>query len=136
MGIGLFGSHENKLIDSTLKILDGPSLSSNTIYEENIEISPGINKNNAISKNFFPKSIVCKQEKEYSIILISKTNSNCYYGHHGKPVIEGEKGVIFTFKRVQGRSSGSGIESGNFPELYYSIQWKIDWSIIFFFCLN
>ena len=122
MGIGLFGSHENKLIDSTLKILDGPSLSSNTIYEENIEISPGINKNNAISKNFFPKSIVCKQEKEYSIILISKTNSNCYYGHHGKPVIEGEKGVIFTFKRVQGRSSGSGIESGNFPELYYSIQ--------------
>ena len=122
MGIGLFGSHENKLIDSTLKILDGPSLSSNTIYEENIEISPGINKNNAISKNFFPKSIVCKQEKEYSIILISKTNSNCYYGHHGKPVIEGEKGVIFTFKRLQGRSSGSGIESGNFPELYYSIQ--------------
>ena len=122
MGIGLFGSHENKLIDSTLKILDGPSFSSNIIYEENIEISPGINKNNAISKNFFPKSIVCKQEKEYSIILISKTNSNCYYGHHGKPVIEGEKGVIFTFKRLQGRSSGSGIESGNFPELYYSIQ--------------
>jgi hypothetical protein len=122
MGIGLFGSHENKLIDSTLKILDGPSLSSNIIYEENIEISPGTNKNNAISKNFFPKSILCKQEKEYSIILISKTSSNCYYGHHGKPVIEGEKGVIFTFKRVQGRSYGSGIESGNFPELYYSIQ--------------
>ena len=122
LGIGLYGSHENKLMDSTLKILEGPSISSNILYEENIEISPGINKNSAISKFFFPKSILCKQEKEYSIVLISKTFTNCYYGQHGKPVIEGEKGVIFTFKRVQGRSSGSGIESGNFPEFYYSIH--------------
>lgn len=122
LGIGLFGSQENKLIDSTLKILEGSSISSDIIYEENIEISPGTNKNNAISKFFFPKSILCKQEKEYSILLISKTFTNCYYGQHGKPVTEGEKGVIFTFKRIQGRSSGSGIESGNFPELYYSIH--------------
>lgn len=122
LGIGLYGSHENKLINSILKILEGPSLSSNIIYEENIEISPSTNKNNAISKIFFSKNILCKQEKEYSIILISKTVGNCYYGQHGKPVIEGEKGVIFTFKRIQGRTSGSGIESGNFPEFYYSIH--------------
>ena len=122
IGIGLYGSHENKLIDSTLKILEGPTISSNVIYEDNIEISPGTNKNNAITKIFFNKSISCKQEKEYSIILKSKTFSNCYYGQHGKPIIEGEKGVFFSFKRVQGRSSGSGIESGNFPEFYYSIH--------------
>ena len=122
IGIGLYGSHENKLIDSTLKILEGPSLSSKILYEENIEISPGINKNNALSKFFFLKSILCKQEKEYSIVLLSKTLSNCYYGQQGKPLIEGEKGVIFTFKRIQGAiRGGSGIESGNFPEFYYSI---------------
>ena len=122
LGIGLYGSHENKLIDSTLKILEGPSISSKILYEENIEISPGINKNNALSKFFFLKSILCKQEKEYSIVLLSKTLSNCYYGQQGKPLIEGEKGVIFTFKRIQGAiRGGSGIESGNFPEFYYSI---------------
>ena len=122
IGIGLYGSHENKLIDSTVKILEGPSISSKILYEENIEISPGINKNNALSKFFFLKSILCKQEKEYSIVLISKVFSNCYYGQQGKPVIEGEKGVNFTFKRIQGTMrGGSGIESGNFPEFYYSI---------------
>lgn len=39
-----------------------------------------------------------------------------------KNIIEGERGINFTFKRIQGRSSGSGVETGNFPELYYYIH--------------
>ena len=122
IGIGLFGSNENKTISSTIKILDGPSISSKTIYEENIEISPGISKLYSISQIYFSKPILCKQNQDYSILLYSKTLTNSYYGQQGKNIIEGERGINFTFKRIQGRSSGSGIETGNFPELYYYIH--------------
>ena len=121
IGIGLYGSHENKIINSTIKILDGPSINSKIIYEENIDISPGISKIYAVSQIFFSKPIICKQNQDYSVILYSKTLTNCYYGRQGKQLIEGEKGVNFTFKRVLGKSSGSGVESGNFPEFYYCI---------------
>ena len=121
IGIGLYGSHENKIINSTIKILDGPSINSKIIYEENIDISPGISKIYAVSQIFFSKPIICKQNQDYSVILYSKTLTNCYYGQQGKQLIEGEKGVNFTFKRVLVISSGSGVESGNFPEFYYCI---------------
>ena len=121
IGIGLYGSHENKIINSTIKILDGPSINSKIIYEENIDISPGISKIYAVSQIFFSKPIICKQNQDYSVILYNKTLTNCYYGQQGKQLIEGEKGVNFTFKRVLGKSSGSGVESGNFPEFYYCI---------------
>ena len=121
IGIGLYGSHENKIINSTIKILDKPSINSKIIYEENIDISPGIIKVYAVSQIFFSKPIICKQNQDYSVILYSKTLTNCYYGQQGKQLIEGEKGVNFTFKRVLGKSSGSGVESGNFPEFYYCI---------------
>ena len=90
--------------------------------QENIEIAPGISKLYSISQIYFSKPILCKQNQDYSIILYSKTLTNSYYGQQGKNIIEGEIGINFTFKRIQGRSSGSGIETGNFPELYYYIH--------------
>ena len=119
VGIGLFGSQENKIISSTIKILDGPSITSKIIYEENIEVTPGISKLYAICQIYFSKPIICKQNQDYSVLLYSKTLTNSYYGLQGKNIIEGDRGVNFTFKRIKGRSSGSGIESGNFPEFYY-----------------
>jgi hypothetical protein len=119
IGIGLYGSHENKIMQATMKILDGPSISSNVIYEENIEVAPGISKFNPISPIMFSKAITCKQNQDYSVLLLTRTTSNCYYGQQGKSLIEGEKGVTFTFKKIVGRNSGSSIESGNFPEFYY-----------------
>ena len=119
VGVGLFGSHENKIINATLKILDGPSTMSNTIFEENIEIAPSANKLGAITKILFSKPVFCKANQDYSVILISKTNTNTFYGTNGKQYIDGEKGVGFSFKRVQGKGGGTGVETGNFPELYY-----------------
>ena len=84
IGIGLYGSHENKIINSTIKILDGPSINSKIIYEENIDISPGIIKVYAVSQIFFSKPIICKQNQDYSVILYNKTLTNCYYGQQGK----------------------------------------------------
>lgn len=119
IGVGLYGSHENKIITSIIKILEGPSITSKVIYEENIEILPAISKLYSVSQISFSKPIICNQNQDYSVILTSKTLTNCYYGQNGKSNIEGERGVNFTFKRVQGRNSGSSIESGNFPEFYY-----------------
>lgn len=122
IGVGLFGSHENKIINATLKILDGPSVTSNTIFEENIEIAPSENKFGAIIKIFFSKPVFCRENQDYSVILNSKTFTNTFFGTNGQQYIDGEKGVTFSFKKVQGKGGGTGVESGNFPELYYYIH--------------
>lgn len=122
IGVGLYGSHENKIINGTIKILDGASTMGKTILEENIEISPSSNKMCAITQIFFSKPVSCGQNKDYSIILQTKTNANTYYGTNGKNYIDGEKGVGFYFKKVVGKNGGTSVESGNFPELYYYIH--------------
>ncbi len=122
IGVGLYGSHENKIINGTLKILDGPSTMSKTIAEESVEIAPSTNKLGAITQFYFSKPIFCKQNQDYSIVFQTKVNTNTFYGSNGKPFIDGEKGVSFSFKRVLGKSGGTGVETGNFPELYYYLH--------------
>ena len=122
IGIGLYGSHENKIIDSTIKILEGSEITDKIILEENIEVSPAINKFYPISQIYFSKPLVCKQNQDYCILLNSKMSTNAYYGRQGKSFVEGEKGVDFTFKRISGRLSKTSVEAGNFPELYYYIN--------------
>ena len=122
IGIGLYGSHENKIIDSTIKILEGSEITDKIILEENIEVSPAINKFYPISQIYFSKPLICKQNQDYCILLNSKKSTNAYYGRQGKSFVEGEKGVDFTFKRISGRLSKTSVEAGNFPELYYYIN--------------
>ena len=120
IGVGLFGSHDNnKLINGTLRILDGPSITSKTIFEENVEIQPSNNKLAAITKIYFTKPVFCAKNQDYSIILNTRTIGNSFYGTNGRAEIEGEKGIYFSFKRIQGKNGGTGVETGNFPELYY-----------------
>ena len=119
IGVGIYGSHDNKIIFGILKILDGPSITSKVILEQNVEIQTAISKIGAITKIYFSKPISCRQNQDYSIIITTKTNTNVFYGVNGKSYIEGEKGVGFSFKRVQGKSGGTGVETGNFPEIYY-----------------
>ena len=119
IGIGLYGSHENKIINATIKILDGPSISSNVIYEENIQVAPAPSKLKAVSPILFTNAITCKQNQDYSVLLLPKRCANCYGGQQGKNLIKGEKEVIFTFKKIIGIANGSKVEYGNFPEFYY-----------------
>jgi len=122
IGVGLFGSHDNKVINGTLRILEGPSVMGKTIIEENVEVQPSNNKLAAITKITFSKPVLCVQNQDYSIVFSTKTNGNSFYGTNGKTEIEGEKGVFFSFKRVLGKSGGTGVETGNFPELYYYLH--------------
>lgn len=122
LGVGLYGSHENKIINGTIKILNGPSTISKVILEENIEINPASSKFNAVTQIFFSKPVFCGKNQDYSVILYTKTNTNTFYGTNGKSYIDGEKGIRFSFKRVQGKTAGTGVDSGNFPEFYYYIH--------------
>lgn len=121
-GVGLYGSKDNKIIPVTIKILDGSSTMGGLIFEENVEIIPASNELGAITKIIFSKPVDCKQNQDYSVILYSKINANTFYGYNGKAYVEGEKGVGFSFKRLLGKSGGTGVETGNFPELYYYLN--------------
>lgn len=122
IGVGLFGSHENKTIPGTLRILEGPSSTSKIIIEENVEIPPSSNKQLAISKIYFKKPILCKKDQDYSVVLNTRVNSNIYYGSNGKQYIVGEKGVTFSFKNLIGKTGGTVVQTGNFPEFYYYLH--------------
>ena len=97
---------------------------SKTIAEESIEITPSTNTNKlgAITQFYFSKPIFCKQNQDYLIVFQTKVNTNTFYENNGKPFIDGEKGVSFSFKRALGKSGGTGVETGNFPELYYYLH--------------
>ena len=121
IGVGLYRSHEKKL-NAIVKIIEGDSKSGKVLIEENIEIQPCIDNINVISKVKFTKNIFCKKNKEYSIIYMSNTMTNCYSGYKGANVIEGDKGIKFTFKNINGIERFSTPEYGNFPELYYYLN--------------
>ena len=62
-----------------------------------------------------------QQGMNYTFQFVSDSQVYTYYGTNGKKDVEGEKGVQFTFTFTQGSSHGSGVESGNFPEIYYQL---------------
>lgn len=119
IGMGFFGSYENKTVSAVLRILDGANINNKVLLEENLEISPSPCASEAIIKIFFNKPITLRKNEDYAIILHSKLLTNSYCGHGGKKMVEGENGISFTFKKIEGRNCGTNIETGNFPEFYY-----------------
>jgi hypothetical protein len=120
-GLGLYGSHESKVLKGTLKVFEGnTSDKGNTLYDELVEVPASSDQNNAITMINFKKPVTIKADTDYTIQL---DNSGeyvyIYYGSGSKATIEGEKGVVFTIKYTPGSSWGSSVESGNFPELIY-----------------
>jgi len=122
LGISLYCPHDNKSMSGIIKILEGNSFSGKVLAEESIEVQPSINTINPLSKIKFSKSVFCKKNFDYIIAFSSNSNANCYSGSRGKSFIEGEKGVNFTFKKIDGNKGGSSVEIGNFPEIYYCLK--------------
>lgn len=119
-GVGLYGSHENKVQSGTLKIFEGCVNSMGAIlYEETVEVPAAPDQNSAIIPINFKKPVNLKAQIDYTIQLICTNYCYLYYGGGGKGTVEGERGVEFYFKYTLGSSHGTGIESGNFPEFYF-----------------
>ena len=118
-GVGLYGSHEGKVQVGTIKLREGHS--GATLFEEAIEVPPVGSETSVVMPIMFKKSIAVQQGMNYTFQFISDSQIYIYYGTNGKKDVEGEKGVQFTFMFTQGSSHGSGVESGNFPEIYYQL---------------
>ena len=120
LGVGIYRSHDNITISGVLKIIEGPNITGKIISEANGEIQPSSNQLTAIGKVKLHKGIICKKNADYSIIFVSNTTTNTYSGSKGLVTVEGEKGVLFTFKKLVGNKGGTNVSYGNFPEIYYS----------------
>ena len=117
-GIGMYGSHEGKTQNGTLKIYENDT-PSNLLCDEIIEISPAADQSNAIVPINFKKPIVIRQNIDYTIQFQCSNYCYLYYGNGGVATVEGEKGVEFYYKFTQGSTYGTNVQSGNFPEFYY-----------------
>ena len=122
LGAGIFCSHDNNVISGTLKILEGPNISGKVLMEENAEIQPSQNKSTPVGKIKFSKGVLCRKNMDYSLIFLANICTNTYSGGKGMIDIEGEKNVIFTFKKLIGNKGGTNATYGNFPEIYYNIK--------------
>ncbi len=119
-GVGLYGSHENKVQNGTIKIYEGSTSNMGSVlFDEPVEIPAAPEQNSAVIPINFKKAVNIRPQIEYTIVLICTNYCYLYYGGGGKATIDAEKGVEFTFKYTPGSSHGTGIESGNFPEFYY-----------------
>ena len=120
IGIGLYGSHENKTQNGVLNIFKGNvSNQGATLYEDNIEVPPALDKSNPITSFYFKKSVVINPFDEYTIQFLNTNYCYTYYGNEGKSQFICNNGVEFNFKFTLGSSHGSSAESGNFPEFYF-----------------
>ena len=68
------------------------------------------------------KKVFCRKNMDYSISFITNILTDIYCGSNGKTVVEGERGLNFTFKKFIGNRGGTSVESGNFPEIYYYLN--------------
>jgi hypothetical protein len=121
-GIGLYGSHESKVFRGALRIFEGSiSDRGTTLYEEQTEVPASNDQNNCITMVNFKKPVTIKPDIDYTIMVENSGGDYLYvyYGSGSKATIEGEKGVLFTFKYTPGSSFSSSVESGNFPEIIY-----------------
>ena len=119
-GVGLYGSHESKVQNGTIKIFEGNCTNMGCVfYEEAVEVPPAAEQNNSVMPITFKKPVNIKPQIDYTIQLICSNYCYLYYGGGGKSTVEGERGVEFVFKYSLGSGHGTGIESGNFPEFYY-----------------
>lgn len=121
LGISLYCSNENKVINGNIKISEGNSMLGKVFLEENFEIPPSTDKLSPSYKIKFSKPVFCKKNVDYAIILSVNNGANCYSGSNGKFDVQGDKGIIFTFKKIEGNRGGSTANVGNFPELFYHL---------------
>ena len=56
---------------------------------------------------------------DYYIIFYAGTDERIYFVNGGKEIVEGDKGVNWTFKKVSDVNLFSNVINGNFPEIYY-----------------
>lgn len=90
-----------------------PLFSRDFVVERNIE-----NPEDKIWKFMFDKPISIKSGEQYSCV-VEITSGTSHYGTSGKNTIQGDQDVTFTFTACSGSSNGTGIESGQVPEIYY-----------------
>ena len=102
-----------------MQIIEGSSIHNKKILNQNVEITPAPNELNTILKIKFSEDIICKKNMDYCIIFYAGTNERICFGNGGKEIVEGDKGVNFTFKKVSDVNLFSNVINGNFPEIYY-----------------
>jgi hypothetical protein len=119
-GVGLYGSHESKTQNGTLKIFEGTvSSMGSVLYEEPAEVPPTPDQTNCIAPVMFKKPVTIKPHLDYTIQLLCTNYCYLYYGGGGRANVPGEKNVEFNFKYTPGSSHGTSAETGNFGEFYY-----------------
>jgi hypothetical protein len=119
LGIGLYRPIRDRKINGFVQIIEGSSIFNKKILNQNVEITPAPNELNTILKIKFSEDIICKKNMDYCIIFYPDTDERIYFGNGGKEIVEGDKGVNFTFKKVSEVNLFSNVINGNFPEIYY-----------------
>ena len=122
LGVSVYCPYDNRIMNGILRIVEGQQYEGNLLAEQNVEIQYSHNKANNKKKIKLKKSVVCKKNSDYTIVLYTRNNGKTYFGSRGKNVAEGENGINFTFKTVMGNNGKTSVEVGNFPELFYQFN--------------
>lgn len=123
-GIGIFSSNEGKTLNSCIEIFEGNNFDEqSSIYDQRFDIPPASSKLNPVFHVNFYRPINLKENQDYVIILITKNSwESCYLGEKEQNVIEGEKGVKFSFNQALHFFRINSYRTRNFPEFYYDIN--------------
>jgi len=122
-GVGLYGTSTGRAVMSHVKFMEGSlDSSSKVIIDEDYDIPPGESINNCITNFKFYSPISLNPLQDYTIALNLRPGDpdadDVYIGEGGQDMVEGDLGIVFTFKK--GKNSGvTNVTRGAFPEFYY-----------------
>lgn len=119
-GIALWGSHESKIQNLTVKVLEGTWQNHSILFEDTVMVPAAPNQNDSKMPTMFKKKIRIKANTKYIIHTMAKDYCYMYYGGGGKKIIE-ENGVTWTFEHVAGSPFGTSGDTGNIPRIYFAV---------------
>lgn len=123
VGFGIYCSEKGDALYGTARFVKGPDAKGTALATKEVTIvpqNPG-DPESKIYKCMFDRPMLVKGGDVHSCVVEIKGGSS-HYGSSGMATVtENQEGrdITFTFQACNGSSNGTGIASGQIPEVYY-----------------
>ena len=121
IGFGIYTPENDTLVEGIAKFIQGNDVKGLILFAKDVRLSKNTeNSEDKIYKFMLNRPVRVKAGEQYSCSVEFKKGST-YYGSGGVATPSGEQDVIFTFTDCIGSSNGTGVGSGQIPEVYYYV---------------
>lgn len=118
IGVGLYKPQQNQL-NAVLNLISGQSIKGDVLWTKSITLQETKDKDE-VERIMFNRPFLVRGGEYVSITLTFNAQCTSHYGNGGKPTVEAEGEIMFSFKVPDDMPQHmNGHDAGQFPEIYY-----------------